>query len=190
MRLLLVMIVHPILIEAAEAMGRANMANEFSGQLMRGDTTLEQAQARVIQRCWISFNMKQLMAMYKRFMLLNMGTPGATLIAVSGAAVEEAITRSFMVELDKFIRAASGQPKLEGAELTMQRLVWMTDTSMASIAEFNAIFTSTFAMILLERHALFVGLGYIPGQAVNSGVVFVQLMLELTLEMLVDNATM
>ena len=48
----------------------------------------------------------------------------------------------------------------------------------------------TFAMILLERHAVLFGIGYVPNQPLNSGVVFVQLMLELTLEMVVDNAAM
>ena len=189
-RLLLCMVVHPLLTEAAEAMARSNSSGKGATELRRGNITVQQAQDRVLQSSVFAFSIKQLMALYKRLMLLNMGSDEATLVAIVGAAIEEAITRGFVVELDTFIRRVMRKPELEGEELALQRLVWMCDSSMAAIAEFNAIFTSTFAMILLERHAVLFGIGYVPNQPLNSGVVFVQLMLELSLEMVVDNAAM
>ena len=40
------------------------------------------------------------MAFYRRMMLLNMGSPSATMAAIVAASIEEAVSRGFLVEID------------------------------------------------------------------------------------------
>ena len=45
--------------------------------------------------------------------------------AISVAAIEEALSRGFIVEVDMFARRLRGLPVLDGVELKLQKLVWM-----------------------------------------------------------------
>ena len=131
----------------------------------------------------------------RRLMLLNMGGSAATTAALVAASLEEALSRGLLVEVDTQLRRWNLRPKLEGDELRLQRLVWMCDANLSSIAEFNAILVSTFAQVILQRHALVLALGYDASVAagvgaLDTGPAFVQLVLELVLEVLVDNTTM
>ena len=67
----------------------------------------------------------------------------------------------------------------------------MCDASQSAVAEFNAIITSTFAQVLLEPQAIVFGLGYeAPGAKLSLVLMFVQLIVELFLDVLVDNTAM
>ena len=83
-----------------------------------------------------------------------------------------------------------GQASVGWAILELQRLVWSIDINQSSIAEFVAIIVSTFAYVLLEPDANVLNLGYKHGEALLGGLVFVQLLLELLLESLVDSAAL
>ena len=109
------------------------------------------------------------MAIYRRLMLLNMGSPDATIAAVVAASIEEALERGFLVEIDRALRRVRGQPELQGDELQLQRLVWMCDANQSAIAELNAILVSSFAQLVLERHAQLLALGYATAQHANTG---------------------
>ena len=53
-----------------------------------------------------------------------------------------------------------------------------------------AIITSSLVQILFQRHALAFAIGYVPGAALDIPTVFVQMMVELLLEMVVDSTVM
>ena len=181
---------HPFLLEAAEAMGRSASSGRVAAQLRRGQFPAAVAEARIVQSSLPPFMIKQLMAYYRRFMLLNMGSPTATLAAVVAASLEEALERGFLVEFDTALRRWRGQPELQAAELRLQRLVWMCDANQSAVAELNAIVVTSLAQILLERHAAVLALGYVAGTPLDVAVVFVQLLLELALEVAVDQVAM
>lgn len=127
-------------------------------------------------------------------MLLNMGSDASTKIALVVASLEEALSRGFIVEIDAVLRRWTNKPPLEGNELRLQRLVWMSDANLSSIAEFTAILTTTFAQVILQRHALVLALGYdapdANGSVLNVAAAFAQLMLEVVLEVMVDATVM
>ena len=189
-RMLICLLLHPLLLEAGEAIGRSSKCGTTADKLESGDINLEQAEKRIVQTSLTSFGFKQLMAIYRRLMLLNMGSPDATIAAVVAASIEEALERGFLVEIDGALRRMRGQLELHGDELRLQRLVWMCDTNQSAIAELNAILISSFAQLLLERHAQVLAIGYTAGIPLNSVGVFVQLMVELTLEVGVDIVAM
>ena len=101
---------------------------------------------------------------------------------IAAAAVEEALSRGFLVEIDGFARRLQGKPPLKGDELRMQQLVWMCDINQSVIAELNAIVLSSVAQIVLEPHAKAFALGFDPSKPLDKVRVFVQLLLELGLE--------
>ena len=90
-----------------------------------------------------SFAIKSLMAFYRRMMLLNMGSPATTMAAIVAASIEEALSRGFLVEIDNAIRRCMRKPELQGLELELQQLAWMTDANQTIIAEFVAIMLSS-----------------------------------------------
>ena len=189
-RMLICLLLHPILLESGEAIGRSTVGGITADALERGEITLEEAEKKIVRNSIASILFKQLMAIYRRLMLLDMGSPEATIAAVVGASIEEATERGFLVEFDRALRRWRGQPELEGDELRLQRLVWMCDANQSAIAELNAIMTSTFAQLLLERHAQLLALGYTVGEPLDAVVVFVQLLVELALEVVVDMVAM
>ena len=110
---------------------------------------------------------------------------------IAAAAIEEALTRGFLVEIDGLARRLQGKPPLRSDELRLQRLVWMCDINQSVIAELNAIVLSSVAQIVLEPHATAFALGYGgPKNELNKANVFVQLLVELGLEIVVDNTAM
>jgi len=119
-----------------------------------------------------------------------MGSPNAILTAVVGTSIEEALERGFLVEFDRALRSMQDKPELEGDELRLQRLVWMTDANQSAIAELNAIMLSSFAQLLLQRQTQLIALGYAVGVDLDAVGVLVQLMIELTLEVGVDMVAM
>ena len=70
-------------------------------------------------------------------MLLNIGTPEATIVSVVTTSIQESVTRGFIVQFDGMLRQWRGLPDLEGEELRLQRLVWMCDANQSAIAELN-----------------------------------------------------
>ena len=189
-RLLICLLLHPIVLEAAEAISRSSGAEKVASQLLRGKLTLEQAEEKTIQNSLGSFPIKQLMAFFRRFMLLNIGTQEATIAAIVGASIEESLERGFLVEFDTAIRTWRDMPKLKGNDLRLQQLVWMCDANQSAVAELNAIVVSSFAQVLLQRHGVILALGYTAGEPLDVALVFVQLMIELTLEIAVDIVAM
>ena len=72
-RVLLVLLVHPIVLESLEAFSRSSKANNAVKLQQQGDIPMEKIQRTIIQDTLISFGTKQLMAFFRRFMLLNVG---------------------------------------------------------------------------------------------------------------------
>ena len=70
-RLLITLLLHPFLLEAAEAIGRSSTAESIAEELKSGKSTQQQAEARIVQASLGACNVKQLMAFYRRLMLLN-----------------------------------------------------------------------------------------------------------------------
>ena len=66
----------------------------------------------------------------------------------------------------------------------------MCDANQSAIAELNAIMTSSFAQVMLERHASVFALGYEAETSLSIPLVFVQLLVEIVMEVLVDNTAM
>ena len=126
-------------------------------------------------------------------MLLNVGggnNPTAMLTALALAAIEEAGARGSMTFVDAGLRWLRGLPPLGGPELELQRLVWMCEINQSAIAELSAIVITSVMYIVMEPHRWTFSLGYVPGVVVAAGPVFVQLLLELGLEICVDNVAM
>ena len=142
----------------------------------------------VVQLLENSYLSKQLMCFFRRFMLLSVGSRKLTFVAIIFSSVEEALMRSYLVEMDLFMQRLLGNSKLTKDELRLQRLVWMVDINLSAICEIVAIILSSLAYIMLEPLKLAFDLGYESHQL--AGAVFVQLLLELGLEMLVDLSAM
>ena len=189
-RMLICLLLHPVLLEAGEALGRSTRCGITADELERGEITLAQAEKRIVQSSLTSFSFKQLMAIYRRLMLLNMGSTDATIAAVVAASIEEALERGFLVEFDRALRNLQGKAELEADELRLQRLVWMCDANQSGVAELNAILVSSFAQILLEPYGQLIALGYAVDVPLNIVGMLVQLMIELTLEVGVDMVAM
>ena len=66
----------------------------------------------------------------------------------------------------------------------------MSDANQSVIAELIAIIASSLVQILMERHRLAFAIGYEPGVALDIPTVFVQMIVELLLEMIVDSTVM
>ena len=102
----------------------------------------------------------------------------------------QAGSRGFLVEIDARIRSLRGKLPLKGDDLRLQRLVWMCDTNQSVIAELVAIIASSVVQILMQRHKLAFAIGYEPAAELDIPTVFVQMMVELLLEMVVDSTVM
>ena len=66
----------------------------------------------------------------------------------------------------------------------------MCDTNQSVIAELIAIVGSSLVQVLMKRHSLVFAIGYEPDVALDIPTVFVQMMVELLLEMIVDSSVM
>ena len=96
------------------------------------------------------------------------------------------------MEIDTQIRRIRNKAPLEDDDLRLQRLVWMCDANQSVIAELVAIIGSSIIQILMQRNALVFAIGYgdEPGVPLDVPTVFVQMMVELLLEMIVDSTVM
>jgi len=66
----------------------------------------------------------------------------------------------------------------------------MCDVNQSVIAELIAIIGSSLVQVLMQRHALAFAIGYKPDEVLDIPTVFVQMMVELLLEMVVDSTVM
>ena len=179
-RIALCLIVHPLLLSLGESFSRIRTADSYSQMEMGYQAGIDDAHA--FQPFKVS------MALFRRFMLLNVGEPKVTMLVIILSSVEEALMRGFLVETDTIIRRITKRPPLKGKILDMQRRVWACDIVLSSVSEYIAIIMSSFLYLLLEPRGLDVHLGYLPGVSVNGGLIFVQLVVEIALELIVDGA--
>ena len=184
MRMIICLVVHPIAVECNEVLNRIGQISLVK------DKDIDIAKEKVLTEAQQSIGSKFFLSYCRRFMLLNLGDASSTMITIVFTSMEEAVMRAFLIEIDNWVRKGMGKPPLEGRSLELQRLVWSIDINQSSIAEFVAIIVSTFAYILLEPHALVLNLGYKHDEALLGGLVFVQLLLELLLESMVDTAAL
>ena len=182
--MIICLIVHPLAVECNEVL------NRISQVYLVKDKDVDIAKRKVLAEAQLSIFSKFFLSYCRRFMLLNLGDASSTMITIAFTSMEEAVMRAFLVEIDNWVRKRMGKPPLKGRSLELQRLVWSIDINQSSIAEFVAIIVSTFSYVLLEQHALTLNLGYMHGQTLLGGYVFVQLLLELILETVVDSAAL
>ena len=90
-RLAICLLVHPVLLEAGEAMGRGTKGDAVALALRTGGIkTYEEAAEQIVENSIGDSTFKLMMAFYRRFMLLSMGSAQATMLAVVAASIEEA----------------------------------------------------------------------------------------------------
>ena len=90
-RLAICLFVHPVLLEAGEAVGRGTKGDAVALALKTGKIkSFEEAAEIIVENSLNNSFFKLTMAFYRRFMLLNMGDPEATMFAVVAASIEEA----------------------------------------------------------------------------------------------------
>ena len=90
-RLAICLLVHPVLLEAGEAVGRGTKSDAVALKLRTGKIrTFEEAADKIVRDSLSDSAFKLIMAFYRRFMLLSMGSAQATMFAVVAASVEEA----------------------------------------------------------------------------------------------------
>ena len=82
---------HPVLLEAGEAVGRGTKGDKVARNLRAGKIkTYEEAAEALVMASLGDSSFKLLMAFFRRFMLLSMGNVQATMFAVVAASIEEA----------------------------------------------------------------------------------------------------
>ena len=90
-RLAICLLVHPILLEAGEAVGRGTKGDTVALALRTGEIkTYEEAAAQIVENSITDSIFKLIMAFYRRFMLLSMGSAQATMFTVVANSIEEA----------------------------------------------------------------------------------------------------
>ena len=88
---------HPVLLEAGEALGRGTRCEATANDLATGRIkTFEEAAEAIMEKSTLDFGFKILMALFRRMMLLNMGSPNATMFGVVAASIEEVRLRAFL----------------------------------------------------------------------------------------------
>ena len=79
------------MLEAGEAVGRGTKGDAVALRLQTGEIkTFEEAAEMIVENSLTDSSFKLIMAFYRRFMLLSMGSTQATMFAVVAASVEEA----------------------------------------------------------------------------------------------------
>ena len=187
-RMVMVLVLHPIAYELTDALMRSADISLSTGtkssptKMMDG--TFEDKQAQ--------FLFIQIMACFRRFLLLNIGDRRLTIYAIVLTGGEEAATRACMPLIDAAIRKKRGQEKLKGDALDLQKVAWMNTINLQMIAEFNAIILSSVAYIVFAKHRYIFNFGYgnVEKDVLGGGLVFIQLLLELGTEILVDHVAM
>ena len=89
-RIAICLFVHPVLLEVGEAMGRGTKSGAVARKLKAGKIkSFEEAAQILVFASLADSQFKLLMAFYRRFMLLNMGSVQITMFAVVAASIEE-----------------------------------------------------------------------------------------------------
>jgi len=90
-RLVICLFLHPVLLEAGEAVGRGTRGDAVASSLRSGEIkSFEEAAELIVENSLSDSGFKLIMAFYRRFMLLSMGSAQATMFAVVAASIEEA----------------------------------------------------------------------------------------------------
>ena len=90
-RLAICLLVHPVVLEAGEAVGRGTKGDAVALALRTGEIkTYEEAAELMVENSIADSMYKLVMAFYRRFMLLSIGSTQATMFAVVAASIEEA----------------------------------------------------------------------------------------------------
>ena len=90
-RLAICLFVHPVLLEAGEAVSRGTKGDAVALALKTGKIkNFEEAAEIIVENSLLDSYFKLMMAFYRRFMLLSMGSVQATMFAVVAASIEEA----------------------------------------------------------------------------------------------------
>ncbi len=184
-RMYICLIIHPLAVECNELLSRISMTHQAS---KKDDISV--AKEKILSNSQTAFGGKYFLSLSRRLMLLNLGEASATMTAIVFTSFEEAVLRAFLVEMDTTVGKWLGKPKLEGRSLELQQFVWSIDINQSSIAELVAIIVSTFAYILFEPHALAINFGYDPNETLLGGLIFMQLLFELLIEIFVDVAAL
>ena len=86
-------------------MGRGMKGATVALALRTGEIrTYEEAAEQIIENALTDAPLKLIMAFYRRFMLLNMGDPNATMFAVVVASIEEASIARARAQKDLLLR--------------------------------------------------------------------------------------
>ena len=117
-----------------------------------------------------------------------MHSPTATTTGIVLTAVEEAAARATMVERDLFFRHLFGGSDYTAKELERQHVIWTAQINQSMVIEISAIILRTACVVLFLPHRFIFNLGYGDDEAtgVVSMVVMLNMMLELTGEVLTD----
>ena len=93
-RLIIVLLVHPVYVEASEAVGngRGSKGSRSSRSLRAegGLGTFDKVAEELVEGTLFEYSYKLKMAFFRRFMLLNMGSAQTTMFAIVATSVEEA----------------------------------------------------------------------------------------------------
>ena len=117
-----------------------------------------------------------------------MHSPTATTTGIVLTAVEEAAARATMVERDRFFRRFFGGGDYTPTELEKQHVIWTAQINQSMIIEISAIALRTACVVLFLPQRFIFNLGYGDDEAagVVSLVVVLNMLLELTGEVLTD----
>jgi hypothetical protein len=112
-RLLISLLLHPFLLEAAEAIGRSSMAESIAEDLKGGKITQQQAEARIVQASLEACCIKFLMAFYRRLMLLNASKNQTHYLAkCKGVSAARALKPDEFTYIDAYVHA-DGYPCMD-----------------------------------------------------------------------------
>ena len=186
-RMIICLIVHPAVTEFKNLVQRLGSVRSST---MRNAKDVEYAKDRLLNELKFSFVGKLFFSLCRRLMLLNLGGTSLTMFAIIFTSIQEALMRAFIVEIDAAIIKWMGAPAYTDHSLELQRIVWANDINLLSIAEIFSIFVATFSYVLLEPHSLAINIGYTYGEPPLVGLAFVQLFLELALEIFVDTSAL
>ena len=90
-RIAICLFLHPVLLEAGEAVSRSTRGDATALALRKGEIkTYEEAAQQIVEDSLSDSVLKLIMAFYRRFMLLNMGSTQVTMFTVVAASIEEA----------------------------------------------------------------------------------------------------
>ena len=106
-------------------------------------------------------------------------------VAIIITAVEEALIRTTIVERDSFFLRLFGAEKPTAKEREYQKQVWAISICQSMTAEFCAIILSRSLYLLFRPHRYVFNLGY-GGEGLDSGLIVINLFLELSGEALID----